>query len=63
LNTPVARLIANGKQRLLLLKDVEQLLTSKTFIVDACRYVVRQESRMVSLLKASGIVRTRAGFG
>ena len=51
LNTPVARLIANGKQRLLLLKDVEQLLTSKTFIVDACRYVVRQESRMVSLLR------------
>jgi len=51
LNTPVARLIANGTQRLLLLKDVEQLLTSKTFIVDACRYVVRQESRMVSLLR------------
>jgi hypothetical protein len=51
LNTPVARLIANGKQRRMLLKDVEQLLTSKAFVVDACRYAVRHKSRAVSLLR------------
>jgi hypothetical protein len=49
LNTPVARLIAHGEERLLLLKDVEALLTSKVLVVDACRYVVRDASTVVSL--------------
>jgi hypothetical protein len=41
LNTPAARLIASGDERLLLLEEVETLLASKALIVDACRYVVR----------------------
>ena len=51
LNTPAARLIARGEERLLLLDDVETLLASKAFVVDACRYVVRDESKVVSLAK------------
>jgi tetratricopeptide (TPR) repeat protein len=37
LNTPAARLIARGDERLLLLEDVEALLASKALVVDACR--------------------------
>jgi hypothetical protein len=51
LNTPAARLIANGKERLLLLEEVEALLASKAIVVDACRHVVRHESTLVSLAK------------
>jgi hypothetical protein len=51
LNTPAARLIASGEERLLLLEEVEALLASKTFVVDACRHVVRDESQMVSLAR------------
>jgi DNA-binding transcriptional ArsR family regulator len=51
LNTPAARLMANGKERLLLLADVEALLASKAFVVDACRHVVRDDSQMVSLAR------------
>jgi hypothetical protein len=49
LNTPAARLIANGAERTLLLEDVEALQASKTLVVDACRYVVREAGRVVSL--------------
>jgi hypothetical protein len=49
LNEPAARLIANGDPRPLLLADVETLLASKTFVVDACRYVVRDQRQAVSL--------------
>src|SRR6267142_1908221 len=41
LNTPAARLIARGEERPLLLDEVEGLLASKAFVVDACRHVVR----------------------
>jgi DNA-binding transcriptional ArsR family regulator len=51
LNTPMARLIANGGERLLLLEEVEALLASEAFVVDACRHVVRQECKLVSLAK------------
>ena len=51
LNTPAARLIASGKERLLLLEDVERLLASKTCVVDACRHVVRDATKVVSLAK------------
>jgi len=51
LDTPAARLIANGEQRLLLLEDVEALLASKAFVVDACRHVVREGRTVVSLVK------------
>ena len=49
LNTPAARLIANGEERLLLLEDVEALLASKALVVDACRYAVRNGRTVVSL--------------
>jgi hypothetical protein len=49
LNTPAARLIARGDERTLLLEDVEALLASKALVVDACRYVVRDEGTVVSL--------------
>jgi hypothetical protein len=51
LTTPAARLIASGEERLLLLEEVEALLASKAFIVDACRHVVRDESKVVPLAK------------
>jgi hypothetical protein len=50
LDTPAARLIANGEERTLLLEDVEALqATKRLLIVDACRYVVRAEGQAVSL--------------
>jgi len=49
LTTPAARLIASGEERLILLEEVEALLASNTFVVDACRYVVRDASKVVSL--------------
>jgi hypothetical protein len=49
LNTPAARLIARGEERLILLEEVEALLASEALIVDACRYVVRDARTVVSL--------------
>jgi hypothetical protein len=49
LNTPAARLLAHGKDRPLLLEEVEALLASKTLVVDACRNVVRNASTVISL--------------
>jgi hypothetical protein len=49
LNTPTARLIARGDERLLLLEDVEALLSSRALVVDACRHVVRDARTVVSL--------------
>jgi hypothetical protein len=49
LNTPAARRIASGEERPLLLEEVEALLASKAFVVDACRHVVRDERKVVSL--------------
>jgi hypothetical protein len=51
LNTPAARLIDNGKERLLLLEEVEALLASKKLVIDACRYVVRNASTVVPLAR------------
>ncbi|HEV7431566.1 MAG TPA: hypothetical protein VGN77_00885, partial [Steroidobacteraceae bacterium] len=51
LNAPAARLLAKGEERLLLLDDVEVLLDSKAFVVDACRHVVRQAGTVISLAK------------
>jgi hypothetical protein len=51
LNTPAARLIARGEERLLLLEEVEALLASRTLVVDACRHVVRDARTVVSLAK------------
>jgi hypothetical protein len=49
LRTPAARLIAGGEERLLLLEEIEELLASKALIVDACRYLVREENTSVTL--------------
>jgi hypothetical protein len=49
-STPAARMIAGGHERLLLLDDVERLLASKAFIVDACRHVVRSKDKVISLV-------------
>jgi hypothetical protein len=51
LDTPAARLMTNGEERLLLLEEVEALLASNAFVVDACRHVVRHESAAVSLAR------------
>jgi hypothetical protein len=51
LNTPAARLIARGDERLLLLEEVEALLASKTIVVDACRNLVRNANTLVSLAR------------
>ncbi len=51
LDTPAARLVANGEERLLLLEEVEALLASNAFVVDACRHVVRDEGTVVSLAR------------
>ena len=49
LDTPVARLIAYGEERPLLLDEVEALLASTSLVVDACRYVVRGAGMSVPL--------------
>jgi hypothetical protein len=51
MNTPAARLIASGEERPLLLEEVEALLASKALVVDACRHVVRDGSKVVSLAR------------
>src|SRR5580693_3046777 len=51
LNTPVARLLAHGGERLLLLGDVEALLASQALVVDACRNAVRDAHKVVSLAR------------
>jgi tetratricopeptide (TPR) repeat protein len=49
LDTPAARLIARGKERLLRLGDIETLLESKALVVDACRHVVYHSGKVISL--------------
>jgi DNA-binding transcriptional ArsR family regulator len=49
LDTPAARLMVRGEERLLLLEDVEEIMSSKALVVDACRYAVRDASSLVSL--------------
>ena len=49
LETPAARLIARGKEKLLRLAEVETLLASKILVVDACRHVIRDTGGVISL--------------
>jgi hypothetical protein len=49
LNTPAARLIVRGEERILLLDEVEALLASGVLVVDACRHAVRDTHTVVSL--------------
>jgi hypothetical protein len=51
LETPAARVVADGTERLLLLEDVEALLASSGLVVDACRHVVRDARTVVSLAR------------
>jgi hypothetical protein len=51
LNTPAARLISGGEERLLLLDDVEAMLASKALVVDACRQLVCNAGTVVSLAR------------
>ncbi|MBV7483930.1 helix-turn-helix domain-containing protein [Bordetella sp. BOR01] len=49
LDMPVARLMANGRQGLVRLDEVESLAASETLVVDACRHAVR-DARTVAVL-------------
>lgn len=51
LNTPAARLMTSGQDRLLLLEEVAALFSSKRLVVDGCRYVVRNAATVVPLAK------------
>jgi hypothetical protein len=51
LDTPAARSIVRGRERLLLFDDVEALFASNALVVDACRHVVRDAGAIVSLAK------------
>jgi hypothetical protein len=51
LESPAARLITRGEERLLRLDEVEALQTSKALIVDACRNIVRDPGAVVSLVR------------
>jgi DNA-binding winged helix-turn-helix (wHTH) protein len=43
--------LAKGEERLLLLDEVETLLASKAFVVDACRHAVRHAGTVISLAR------------
>jgi hypothetical protein len=49
LDTPAARRVLNGSERLLRLEDVETLLASRAFVVDACRHMVRHAGTPIPL--------------
>lgn len=51
LQAPVARLLARGEERPLRLDEVEALLDSDAFVVDACRHLVREAGSVVSLAR------------
>jgi hypothetical protein len=51
LQTPAARLIADGDERLLLLEEVEAFYASSAMVVDASRLVVRDSAALVSLAR------------
>ncbi|MGH8259438.1 MAG: helix-turn-helix domain-containing protein [Steroidobacteraceae bacterium] len=51
LDAPAARLIARGGERALLLGEVEALLGSGAFIVDACRLAVREGHAVLPLAR------------
>ena len=49
LNTPAARLISSGTDRLLVLDEVEALFASKALVVDACRNAIRNGGEITPL--------------
>jgi hypothetical protein len=63
LTTPAARLIGSGAERLLRLDEVESLFSSRAFVVDACRRVVREGRTVIRFARRPvlfAIVRTLA---
>jgi DNA-binding transcriptional ArsR family regulator len=51
LEIPAARLLSHGKEKLLRLDEVEDLLKSGKLVVDACRYTVSGPKKIVPLAK------------
>jgi hypothetical protein len=51
LNAPAARLIAQGKEKVLRLADVEALQSSQALVIDACRYTLRDPRQSVALTR------------
>src|SRR3954471_20975916 len=51
LETPAARLIARGNERLLLPEEIEALLASPVLVVDQSRYAVRDGRTLISLAR------------
>jgi hypothetical protein len=51
LDTPAARLMAQGEERLLMLEEVEELLASGALVVDACRHTVRHADAVIELAR------------
>jgi tetratricopeptide (TPR) repeat protein len=49
LDTPAARRIARGETKALQLDDIEEVLESKSLVVDACRHLVYHAGEMTSL--------------
>ncbi|WP_297296516.1 helix-turn-helix domain-containing protein [uncultured Methylovirgula sp.] len=49
LDMPAARLLAQDKVRDLRLDEIEALLASKVFVVDACRHVICHAGKVISL--------------
>jgi hypothetical protein len=49
MNAPVARLLTVGRERLLLLDEVEALLASRVLVVDACRRRISRGGEGISL--------------
>jgi hypothetical protein len=56
LNTPAARLIAGGKERLVLPEEIETLLASSALVVDQSRYAVRDAGTVVTLARRPVLV-------
>lgn len=63
LEAPVARLIADGKERLLTLGDVESVLASGKLVMDACRHAVRGRDRAVSLARRPVLFKLAIALG
>ena len=49
LQAPAGQWITQGRKRMLLLEEIETQLESKTLIIDACRYSIRDGSKTISL--------------
>jgi hypothetical protein len=63
LKSPAARLVARGEERLLRLEEVEALLASRAFVVDACRNVVRYAGTVISLATRPVLFRLARALG